>query len=178
MKIRPYLTYNGNCQEAITLYKRAFKTEVIQIMRFSDLPPNPDFAIPEDYLNRVVQCTLQFGDDFIRMSDCGPGQPLNDPESERISLAIEAGVDVVQYAFGVLAEDGRVGIRGKRAVGVCVAGGGGGGSYSCAVDLERVLTSIGLDVLAIQPARRQNLDATCAMLELLGAWAVTQVNEA
>ncbi|NLW77980.1 MAG: VOC family protein [Ruminococcaceae bacterium] len=110
MKIRPYLTYNGNCQEAITLYKRAFKTEVIQIMRFSDLPPNPDFAIPEDYLNRVVQCTLQFGDDFIRMSDCGPGQPLNDPESERISLAIEAGVDVVQYAFGVLAEDGRVGM--------------------------------------------------------------------
>lgn len=75
-------------------------------------------------------------------------------------------------------EAGRVGIRGKPALGVCVAGGGGGGSYNCTVDLERALTSTGLDVLAIQPARRQNLDVSCEMLERLGAWAVTQIEEA
>ncbi|MGC9359170.1 MAG: flavodoxin family protein [Anaerolineae bacterium] len=71
-------------------------------------------------------------------------------------------------------EEGRVGIRGKRALGLCVAGGGGGGSYTCAVDLERVLTSMGLDVMSIVPARRQNLDASCQMLERLGAWAAIQ----
>ncbi len=111
MKIRPYLTFNGSCQEAIDLYKKAFKTEVMQIMRFSDMPPNPNFSIPEEHLNQVVQCTMKFGDDFIRLSDCGPGAKLNDPESERISLAIETDVEEVKFAFGILAEEGRVGME-------------------------------------------------------------------
>lgn len=110
MKIRPYLTYNGECNEAIDLYKRAFHTEVLQILRFGDMPPDPNFAIPEDFKDRVLQCTLAFGDDFIRLSDCGPGHDLNAPESERISLAIEAPIEAVRHAFAVLAEEGSVGI--------------------------------------------------------------------
>jgi PhnB protein len=34
MQIRPYLTFKGECQEAIELYKRAFKIEKAEIMRF------------------------------------------------------------------------------------------------------------------------------------------------
>lgn len=110
LKLRPYLTFNGNCNEAIELYTRAFKTNVLQIMRFSDMPPNTEWAIPEDFKNKVVQVTMQFGDEFIRMSDCGPNQPLNDPETERISLAVETSVEETKYAFSVLAEEGRVGM--------------------------------------------------------------------
>lgn len=112
MKIRPYLTYQGNCGEAIELYKRAFKTDTLQVMRFSDLPPNPEWVIPEECKNRIVQATMKFGDDFIRMSDCGPNQPLNDPESERISIAVETSAEEVRYAFDILAaEGGRVGMQ-------------------------------------------------------------------
>ena len=110
MKTRPYITFSGNCAEAIELYKRAFKTETIQVMRFSDLPPNPDFPIPADFKGQILQASLKMGDDFIRMSDCGPGRPLNDPESERLSIALEADVDTVKAAFPVLAEEGRVGM--------------------------------------------------------------------
>lgn len=110
MKFRPYFTFDGTCEEAINLYKKAFKTDVLQIMRFSDMPENPNFAIPEEYKNRIMQCTLKVGDDFVRMSDCGPGQPLNDPESERLSLAVETGIEEVKYAFAILAEEGRVGM--------------------------------------------------------------------
>jgi len=110
MKIRPYLTFNGQCGEAIELYKRAFRTDTIQILKFGDAPPSPGFLIPEEFRNRILQCTMQFGEDFIRLSDCGPGSNLNDPESERISLAVETGIDEVTYAFGVLAEQGRIGI--------------------------------------------------------------------
>lgn len=107
IKIRPYITLNGQCAEAIELYKRAFKTDAIQIMKFSDMP-NAD--IPKGFKDRILQCTLKFGDDFIRLSDCGPNQKLNDPESERISLAIETDVETVKFAFDVLAEEGRVGM--------------------------------------------------------------------
>ncbi len=110
MKIRPYLTFNGNCGEAIALYQRAFQAEPLQVMRFSDLPPNPAFPIPEEYKDRILQATMQLGDDFIRLSDCGPGGTLNDPESERVSLAVETDADTVRRAFAILAEEGRVGI--------------------------------------------------------------------
>lgn len=110
MKIRPYLTFDGTCEEAIDLYKRAFKTETLQLMRFSEIPPNPDFPIPETFKDRILQCTMVFGDDYIRLSDCGPGAKLNDPESERISLAVETSVEEVKYAFAALAEEGRIGI--------------------------------------------------------------------
>ncbi|MCL2608590.1 MAG: glyoxalase/bleomycin resistance/extradiol dioxygenase family protein [Treponema sp.] len=110
MKLRPYLTFNGTCAEAIEIYKRAFKTEPIQVMRFADMPPNPAFPVPENFKDKILQATLPFGDDFIRLSDCGPGRPLNDPESERISIAVEAGVEEVKAAFAVLSEGGHVGM--------------------------------------------------------------------
>ena len=44
----------------------------------------------------------------MRLSDCP--KKLNDPESERISLAIEATVTDVKHAFDILAEEGHVGI--------------------------------------------------------------------
>ena len=110
MKIRPYLTFNGTCEEAIQLYKKAFKTEIIDLMRFSDIPANPDFPIPDDCQNRILQCRMKFGDEFVRLSDCGPGGQLNDPESERISLAVETSVEEVKYAFEILAKEGHVGI--------------------------------------------------------------------
>ncbi len=108
MNIRPYFTFNGECGEAIELYKRAFKTDVIQVLRFCDMPPVPGFQIPEEYKQRVVQATIKMGDDFMRMSDCGPGQNLNAPESERLSIAVETSVDEIKHIFSVVAEEGRV----------------------------------------------------------------------
>lgn len=110
MEIRPYITFDGECNEALTLYKRAFDAEEMEVLRFRDLPPNPAWQIPDAYQERIVQVTLQFGSNFIRMSDCGPGQPLNAPESERISIAVEADVAAIQKAFSVLSEEGRVGM--------------------------------------------------------------------
>jgi len=65
---------------------------------------------------------------------------------------------------------GRASIKGKPAVGVCVAGGGGGGAPACCVSLERVLTTTGFDVIDVAPVRRQNLQAKLARLDLLGQW--------
>ena len=65
------------------------------------------------------------------------------------------------------------GVSGKRAVGICVAGGGGGGAPNCAVSLEKVLSTIGFDVVDMIPARRQNLDMKVEILKVVGAWLVT-----
>lgn len=111
MKIRSYLTFDGNCAEAIELYKRAFQTETIHEMRFKDMPPNPHFPIPAEYEERILQAMMKFGDDYIRMSDCGPGHVFNGASTEALSLSIEATIDEVKHAFGILAEEGRLGME-------------------------------------------------------------------
>jgi PhnB protein len=111
MKIRSYLTFDGNCAEALELYKRAFQTETMQEMRFKEMPPNPNFQIPAEYEERILQATLKFGDDYIRLSDCGPGHIFSGVSTERLSLSIEATIDEVKHAFNILAEEGRIGME-------------------------------------------------------------------
>lgn len=67
----------------------------------------------------------------------------------------------------------RQGIAGKPTVGICVAGGGGGGAPSCTVSLEKVLRTCGFDVVDMVPARRQNLDHKVEVLQTTGRWLAT-----
>lgn len=110
MQIRPYLTFRGECQEAVELYSRAFKTEVSEIMRFSDIPQSPDnpMTIPDSQKNWIVQTIIHLGSTFMRLSDC-LGE-LNDTPSERVSIAVEGTIDEVKNAYSVLSEEGKVGI--------------------------------------------------------------------
>jgi multimeric flavodoxin WrbA len=62
------------------------------------------------------------------------------------------------------------GLEGKPAVGICVAGGGGGGSYACVVGLEKLLATCGFDILDMIPVRRQNLEMKLAVLPTVGSW--------
>ena len=68
--------------------------------------------------------------------------------------------------------DGKAGIGGKRAVGICVAGGGGGGAPACTVSLERVLATCGFDVVDMVPVRRKNLPSKLAVLKATGKFVV------
>lgn len=110
MQIRPYLTFKGQCNEALELYTKAFQTEVSQIMRFSDLPQNPDNSMPiaDNQKDWVLQATLPFGDNFMRLSDC-LGE-LNEAPTERVAIAVECTIDEVKQAFAILSEEGNVGI--------------------------------------------------------------------
>lgn len=67
-------------------------------------------------------------------------------------------------------ETGKAGIVSKPAIGICVAGGGGGGAPNCTVSLERVLGHCGFDLLDVIPARRQNLELKRAVLRTTGKW--------
>ncbi len=61
-------------------------------------------------------------------------------------------------------------IGGKAVVGICVAGGGGGGAPTCALNLEKVLMGCGFDVVDMIPARRQNLSMKLDVLRAVGKW--------
>ena len=73
-------------------------------------------------------------------------------------------------------QNGKEKIVGKKAIGICVAGGGGGGAPSCAVSLERVLNTCGFDLFDIVPVRRQNIEMKTGVLELTGKWIVNNLS--
>ncbi len=66
-------------------------------------------------------------------------------------------------------------IEGKPVIGVCMAGGGGGGAPRCAVALERVLLDCGFDVVDMVPVRRQNLTLKRTVLKATGRWIAGEI---
>lgn len=66
-------------------------------------------------------------------------------------------------------DQGRERIEGKLAIGICVAGGGGGGAPSCTESLDKILRICGFNVVDVIPARRQNLDLKLRILKETGS---------
>ena len=67
-------------------------------------------------------------------------------------------------------EGGQEGIKGKFAIGICVAGGDGGGSPRCLFNLENILIRCGFNVMDLIPVRRQNAELKASILKMTGGW--------
>lgn len=59
-------------------------------------------------------------------------------------------------------------VKGKSVIGVCLAGGGGGGAPTACFSLENILRKIGFNVVDVMPVRRQNIAARIPKLEKAG----------
>ncbi len=73
-------------------------------------------------------------------------------------------------------ENAREAVAGKPAIGLCVAGGGGGGAPNCAVNLEKILATTGFDLVDMIPVRRQNAELKQEVLEATGRWLVEKIS--
>ena len=71
-------------------------------------------------------------------------------------------------------DNGNVALKDKPAMGICVAGGRGGGAPQCCVIMERLLTTCEFDVVNMIPARRQNLQSKLPAMEQAGQWFATK----
>ena len=65
-------------------------------------------------------------------------------------------------------ESGKRIVEGKRSIGICVAGGGGGGAPECTAHLDKILRICGFDLVDVIPIRRQNLDEKLGILKSVG----------
>lgn len=102
MKIRPYLTFNGNCGEAVDLYRRAFGVEA-KVMRFGDMP-QPPIPLSDEQKGWILQAELDFGTAILRMSDTF--QKIAGAPSAFVSIGFEGGAEEVQNAFKTLQSNG------------------------------------------------------------------------
>jgi PhnB protein len=63
--VNPYLTFNGNCEEAFNFYKSVFGGEIPFMGRFKDMPS--EHPIPESEGNKIMHVALPIGQGTVLM---------------------------------------------------------------------------------------------------------------
>jgi PhnB protein len=79
--INPYLTFNGNCEEAFEFYRAAFGGDFIAKMRFSEMMPDAG-----DKANMIMHVALPISADNVLMGSDTPED--NVTAGGNVSIAI------------------------------------------------------------------------------------------
>ena len=105
MNVRPYLYFDGRCEEAINFYKQAVGAEVTMLMRFKEMPDPQPSSIPPGAENKVLHASFTIGDSAIMASDghCG-GKAVFQGVALTLTVKTEAEAD--KY-FAALSNGGK-----------------------------------------------------------------------
>jgi PhnB protein len=102
--LNPYLTFNGDAEQAIKFYEQALGARVVQIIRFDQVPGmNP----AEEHKQRVMHCQLDIAGATLMVSDTMPRDPAPGVSSIHVVLHLSDEADQ-QTKFDALAAGGRV----------------------------------------------------------------------
>ena len=105
--IVPYLVTNGNGQEAVKFYQQALGAEVISLQTFGEMPPNPEYPLPEEAKNRVLNAQLKIGNARLMLSDTFPGSPYQLGSQVTIAIMVDDASETKRI-FERLQEGGKV----------------------------------------------------------------------
>lgn len=83
MKLITYLTFAGNCEEAMNFYKEALGAEILLFSRMGDSP----MEIPENLKGKIMHARMQIGENELYMSDTFDPSSLN--QGNNVSLSIQ-----------------------------------------------------------------------------------------
>jgi PhnB protein len=89
-QINTHINFNGNAEEAFTFYKSVFGGEFTKIIRFKDLPSNPEFPIPASEANKLMHIALPIGQGFLFAHDILEMMGRVDENENRSKITITA----------------------------------------------------------------------------------------
>ncbi len=103
MQINPYLTFNGDCREAIQTYAEILGGEIVAMITHKDVP---EANVPPDWRDRIMHARLIFDGNVLMASDTIPGQS---EKMQGFSVALQLkSADDAERIFNALSEDGTV----------------------------------------------------------------------
>ena len=102
--IIPYLNFDGEADEAMTLYAEALGAKKGQVMHFSDLPEHP---FGDAANSRVMHAELELGALRLMVSDLPPGMPLHRGGNQSVMLRW-SDLEAMKRAFQALGEGGKI----------------------------------------------------------------------
>ncbi|MDR1238316.1 MAG: VOC family protein [Propionibacteriaceae bacterium] len=109
--IQPFITFEGQAAAAMDFYERVFDGTNKQIMRWSDLPPNPEAPPPEKMSDQVLYGRMTICGTDVNFSDTDPDfhAPEVFAQSCFISLALHFESEKeLRATYAALSEGGTV----------------------------------------------------------------------
>ncbi|PPA71729.1 VOC family protein [Jeotgalibacillus proteolyticus] len=110
MPIHAYLTFNGNCREAVQFYADVFDTETNYIMTMGEMPENPEYPLTDEAKNLVMHTHLLIDGSNIMFSDTFPGMPFEQGGTITLAL-VSSDMDKIKSCFNRLQDGGRVNLE-------------------------------------------------------------------
>jgi PhnB protein len=109
MQLDCYLSFNGNCEEALNFYAQSLGGKVSTLMRFDSMPKDGGMEVPPDWRNKVLHATLEAEGAQIMGSDVPPdmGQGGNF-NGFSVSVYIKQDVERARKVFEALSAGGQV----------------------------------------------------------------------
>lgn len=86
--INPYLTFNGNCEEAFNFYRSVFSGEFAYVGRFSEMPPTDGQELTESDKNRIMHISLPISEETILMGSDTTAQYGDISQGQNVALSI------------------------------------------------------------------------------------------
>jgi PhnB protein len=104
LKLNPYLTFDGNCEEAVKLYAKILKGEITAMVPFDGTPAAEH--VPADMRNKILHSSLKVGDDVLMASDA-PREMYQKMQGISVTLVLK-DPDEAERIYNALSEGGKV----------------------------------------------------------------------
>ena len=104
MRVNPYLSFNGQCEAAFTLYAQCLGGQLGAIFRYRGSPLAD--SVPADWQDKVMHGSLTIGELVLMGGDVAPDR-YEAPKGFSLSLQISSTTEA-ERIFQELGKDGRV----------------------------------------------------------------------
>lgn len=101
--IQPYLTFRGECQQALDFYKGIFNAEIKNVETYE----NKEIDIPGDYRKKYQHAELKGKGINIMAYDASPDTPINEGNQVSLSIDLESKEETDEI-FEKLSQGGQV----------------------------------------------------------------------
>ncbi|KPV57375.1 3-demethylubiquinone-9 3-methyltransferase [Paenibacillus sp. A3] len=107
-----YLNFDGIAEQVIEFYSEALNANEVKKVKFKDFPQDPNYPLPENELNMIMESSIEFAGGKIMMSDILPSMKMVMGELVKgnnvlISLVIDDKQTLEEY-FNNLSVGGNV----------------------------------------------------------------------
>lgn len=105
-----FINFDGECREAVDFYAKVFGAEILQIMTYADMPPNPEFPLTEADKKRVMYACVPIFGCNVMFCDNPAGMPLIKGNNLSPTLSTK-DMEEVKRLFHALSDGGEVGME-------------------------------------------------------------------
>ncbi len=92
--LTPYLTFAGNCEEALQFYQQALSGEIVSLERFGE----SSFNVEESHMQLVRHAVFEFEDDTVFAAD-DPSFEVDPNKRSTVKMCLGLGDDYLAAKY-------------------------------------------------------------------------------